>query len=63
MAEIAERDGIVDMRIEICGSRERNKMRENGRESGNVERNEMRKIDGRESKENGCQNGNIWTKK
>ena len=27
MAERAERDGIVDMRMEICGSRKKNKMR------------------------------------
>ena len=41
MAERVKRDGIVDMRMEICGNRVRNKMRKNGRESGNEERNEM----------------------
>ena len=34
-------------------------MRKNGRESGNVEKNEMRKVAGRKSIENVCQNGNI----
>ena len=34
-------------------------MRKNGRESENVEKNEMRKVDGRKSIENGCLNGNI----
>ena len=59
MVEKEKRDEIVGMRMEICGSRERDKMRTNRRKSGNGERNEMRKIDGRKSRENGCENGNI----
>ena len=34
MVERAKRDGIVDMRMEICGSRERNKMRKMERRVG-----------------------------